>query len=95
MTDLEPWLSGCDEALAEADLLIATLSDSPASIELELTATRLRIAQLRREVDRLRGMATRAPRRQIHSDWIDLARNSSPWGPRDGDQVGPDKLGGG
>ena len=79
MTNLEPWLSGCDKALAEADLLIATLSDFPASLEPELTATRLRISELRREVDRLRGMPAVPQRRKIHPDWIDLANIDSPW----------------
>ena len=95
MTNLEPWLSGCDKALAEADLLIATLSDFPAPLEPELTATRLRINELRREVDRLRGMPTVPPRRKVHPDWIDLASSGSPWGARDGDQIGGDKIDGG
>ena len=79
MTNLEPWLSGCDKALAEADSLIATLSDFPASLEPELTATRLRISELRREVDRLRGMPAIPQRRKIHPDWIDLSNIDSPW----------------
>lgn len=88
MTDLEPCLSGCDQALAEADLLIASLADFPTALEPELTATRQRIAALRREVERLRGMATDSPRRDIHPDWIDLASNGSPWCAPGGNQVG-------
>ena len=94
MTDIEPCLTGCDQALAEADRLIACLADFPASIEPELTATRQRIAAIRREVDRLRGMATVPTRRKIHPDWIDLASYGSPWTARGGDQVGPDQIGG-
>lgn len=88
MTDIEPYLLGCDQALAEADLLIASLGDFPASIEPELTATRQRIAALRREVERLRGMATLSPRRKIHPDWIDLASNGSPWCAPGGKEIG-------
>jgi len=81
MTDIEPCLSGCDQALAEADLLIACLVDFPVSLEPELAATRQRIAALRHEVERLRGMTTVSPRRKIHPDWIDLSSNGSPWCP--------------
>lgn len=52
MNKFEPCLAGCDQALAEADLLIASLADFPASLEPELTTTRERIAALRREVER-------------------------------------------
>ena len=93
MTDIQPCLTGCDQALAEADRLIACLADFPASLEPELTATRQRIAVLLREVDRLRGMATVPTRRKIHPDWIDLASSGSPWTARGGDQVGPDQIG--
>jgi len=79
MTDLDPCLLGCDSALAEADLLIAMLSDGPGSLEPELSAVRLRIAALRHEIERLRGLPTLPVRRKIHPDWIDLAANGSPW----------------
>ena len=79
MTNLEPWLSGCDKALAEADLLIATLSDFPTSLEPELCATRLRISKLRHEVDRLRGMSAVPQRRKKAPDRIDLSNINSPW----------------
>ena len=95
MTDIQPCLTGCDRALAEADRLIACLADFPASLEPELTSTRERIAALRLEVERLRGMATVPTRRKIHPDWIDLASEGSPWAARGGDQVGPDQIGGG
>lgn len=88
MTDIQPCLAGCDQALAEADLLIACLADFPASLEPELAATRQRIAILRREVDRLRGMTSLPPWRKIHPDWIDLSNNRSPWG-----AAGPDPDG--
>lgn len=79
MTKLETWLSGCDKALAEADLLIATLSDFPASLEPELTATRLRISDLRHEVDRLRRMSAVPQRRKKAPDRLDLSNIHSPW----------------
>lgn len=82
MTDFEPCLSGCDQALAEADLLIACMTDFPASLEPELAATRERIAALRHEVDRLRGMTPLPPRRKMHPDWIKLSSKGSPWSPR-------------
>ena len=87
MTDLEPCLLGCDTALAEADLLVAMLSDGADSLDPELSTVRMRIALLRREVDRLRGMATVPARRKIHPDWIDLTSNGSPWTALGGDRV--------
>ena len=88
MNDIEPCLSGCDQALAEADRLIACLAEFPASLEPELTATRQRIAVLRREVERLRGMTTLPRRRKMHPDWIDLASEGSPWCAREAGQAG-------
>lgn len=79
MTNFDPCLAGCDHALAEAERLIASMAGFPVSLEPELTATRMRIAALRREVERLRGMTTLPVRRKIHPDWIDLASNGSPW----------------
>ena len=79
MTNLEPCLLGCDTALAEAELLIAMLSDGRDSLDPELSAVRLRIVALRHEVERLRGIPTLPVRRTIHPDWIDLAANGSPW----------------
>ena len=81
MTDIRPCLAGCDQALAEADLLIACLADFPASLEPELAATRQRIAVLRREVERLRGKTTLPPRRKTHPNWTDLSSTGSPWCP--------------
>ena len=92
MTDLDPCLLGCDNALAEADRLIACMAEFPASPEPELTATRQRIGALRREVERLRGMATLPARRKIHPDWIDLASNGSPWAARELGQVGGNQI---
>lgn len=89
MNKFEPYLAGCDQALAEADLLIACLDDFPASLEAELAATRQRIAALRLEVERLRGMTTLPPRRKMHPDWIDLSSFGSPWC-----AGGPDAAGG-
>ena len=88
MTDLDPCLLGCDNALAEAELLIAMLSGASDSLEPELSAVQMRIGLLRREVDRLRGMSTVPTRRKIHPDWIDLASNGSPWATIGGDQIG-------
>jgi len=82
MTDLDPCLFGCDNALAEADLLLLMLSEYPASLESELIATRARIAALRREVERLRGMTTVPARRRIQPDWTDLTSDGSPWAAR-------------
>ena len=79
MTDIEPCLTGCDQALAQADLLIACLANFPASLEPELTATRQRIAALRREVERLRGIYSIPAWRNIHPDWIHLSDGPSPW----------------
>ncbi|MEO8141859.1 MAG: hypothetical protein ABI617_04295 [Sphingomicrobium sp.] len=59
--------------------MIASLAQFPASLEPELAATKLRIAALRHEVERLRGMATVRVRRKIHPDWIDLANGAVPW----------------
>ena len=56
MTDLDLSLGGCERALVEADLLVAMLTDSPESIDPELSTLCSRIAVLRREVERLRRM---------------------------------------
>jgi hypothetical protein len=85
MTDLQPCLSGCDQALAEADLLIASLAYGPARLEVELSGIRDRIATLRREVERLRGMGGAPMRTRIEPDWTDLSGSESPWcAPPDG-----------
>ena len=94
MPNLDPCLAGCDHALAEAERLIASLSGFPASLAPELAATRVRIAVLRREVERLRGMTTLPPRRKIHPDWIDLSSYGSPWSARGTAPVIPDRGGG-
>ena len=86
MPSLDPCLAGCDHALAEADRLIASLAGFPVSLEPELAATRIRIAVLRREVERLRGMTTLPPRRKIHPDRIDLSNSASPWGARQAEE---------
>ena len=79
MTELQPCLTGCDQALAEAELLIASLANFPVSMEPELAATKARIAALRHEVERLRGMATVRVRRNIPPVWINLANDVAPW----------------
>jgi hypothetical protein len=79
MTDFEPCLSGCDQALAEAQLLLASMAEFPDSLEPELAALRARISTLRHEVERLRGMTTVRVRRKIHPDWIELTRGPTPW----------------
>lgn len=79
MTDLQPCLSGCDQALAEAELLIASLEYGPARLEAELSGIRDRIATLRREVERLRGMGGAPMRKRIEPDWSDLSSSESPW----------------
>ena len=90
MDDFRPCLTECDRALVEAELMVACLADFPASLEPELTATRQRIAQLRHEIEWLRGMSILPARRKMHPDWIDLASHGSPWAAR-----GPDQVGGG
>ncbi len=79
MTDLDPCLLGCDSALAEADLLIAMLEAGPESVEHELSAVRTRIVQLRREVDRLRGLPIVPTRRNPYPEWSELAGAGLPW----------------
>ena len=79
MTDLDPCLSGCDQALAEAELLLATLQYGPARIEVEMSGIRDRIAILRREVERLRGMRTPPVRKRIEPDRTEMGSNTSPW----------------
>lgn len=86
MTDLDPCLHGCDAALAEADLLIAMLTDDRATLDPELVAVRTRIASLRREIDRLRGMTPVPTRRRLNPDRIDFSGHGSPWGAA---QTGP------
>ena len=81
MTDLDPCLLGCDNALAEADSLLVMLANSSVSLDPELAAVRLRIARLRREVDRLRGMPIDPDRRKLQPDWIGLTTIGSPWPP--------------
>lgn len=88
MTDVEPCLAGCEQALAEAEFLLTTLRVIPGSLEPELATVCARIARLRNEVERLRGMTTVRVRRNIHPDWIELAGGSTPWpaGRRDGSE---------
>ena len=81
MTGLDPCLIGCDSALAEADLLLVMLGNSPAALDPELAAVRLRIARLRREVDRLRGMPIEPDRRTLQPDWSGSTAIGSPWPP--------------
>lgn len=85
MTDLDPFLLDCDTALVEAELLITMLSDS---LDPELAAVRLRIAALRHEVERLRGMATLPVRRKAPPDWSEHTANGSPWAALGGDHLG-------
>lgn len=87
MTDLQPCLSGCNQALAEAELFIASLEYGPARLEVELSGIRDRIATLRREVERLRGMGGAPMRKRIEPDWSDLSGSESPWCTPDRDQA--------
>ena len=79
MNDLQPSLAECDQALAEADLLIASLDYGPARLEVELSGIRKRIATLRHEVERLRGMRVAPIRQRVEPDWTDLGGGESPW----------------
>lgn len=94
MTDLDPCLLGCDSALAEAEMLIAILDRGPRSLDPEVAAVRLRIARLRREVERLRGMATAPPSKEIPPNWTGLASFASPWCAQGGSLIGPEQIGG-
>ena len=79
MNDLQFYLEGCDQALVEADLLIARLDYGPARLEVEMSGIRDRIATLRREVERLRGMGGAPIRKRIEPDWTNLTGSESPW----------------
>jgi hypothetical protein len=79
MTDLDRYLAGCDAMLAEADLLIARLAASPDVEDPELAATRDRIAVLRREVDRLRGMKIAHGRSVFDPKRTDFPQSEMPW----------------
>ncbi len=79
MTDYDPCLSGCDQALAEAELLITSLAEFQSPLDPELGAFIERIATLRQEVERLRGMPTVRVRRKLHPDWINLAGEAALW----------------
>jgi hypothetical protein len=88
MTNLDPCLRGCDLALAEADRLVQLLVDCPDSLDHEIDAVRLRIAALRSEVERLRGIPTFVPGRKVHPKWIDLPGEGSPWATDNGQSGG-------
>ncbi len=90
MTKINPFLHDCDSALAEAEKLLAMLTDQYQSLDPEIAAVRGRIARLRREVDRLRGLAVPLERGEVDPDRIDRLSHS-PWfdrraTPRDDDQ---------
>ena len=94
ITCLDPCLIGCDHALAEADKLIQSLVDCPASLDPELAAVRMRIGALRHEVERLRGMPIMPMRRETRPDRIDLTAIGSPWTPPGEVQFGGDQVSG-
>ena len=93
MTEVGPFLVKCDTALAEADRLLAFCALWSDLSEIELAATRARIAALRHEVERLSGMTPIPPRRKIHPEWIDLAGGESPWSARDKEWNGDNGVG--
>lgn len=78
MTNINPCLNACDIALTEADNLLAMLADQPESFDPDIAAVRGRVARLRREVDRLRGLAVPLERGEIDPNRIDHL-NFSPW----------------
>lgn len=78
MIDLQPCLSGCDRALAETDTLLSRLTDLPPEMTPELDLARLQVAALRREVERLRGMATVEPLVRVHPDRM-KSPSKTPW----------------
>lgn len=79
MTDLQPSLAKCDDALAQAELLIAFLAADPAQRDWDLSALRQRITTLRAEVERLRGMQGTPFRKRIEPDRTE--HFLSPWSP--------------
>lgn len=78
MTDLIPCLAGCDSALAEAELLLALLAASGTD-EAALAPVRMSIANLRREVDRLRGIKVAPARKKSGPLWMEIGGGESPW----------------
>jgi hypothetical protein len=89
MTDYDPCLAGCDHALAEAELLIARLAVDTTALNPELDAFADRIATLRREVNRLRGLPTVRVRKPKDPDWNALVHGAAPW------PAGPANVAGG
>ncbi len=79
MTDFQPYLAGCDQALAEAELLITSLTEGPGQIDEDLTALRQRIATMRLEVERLRGMRRAPIPKRIQPERINFNGLDSPW----------------
>lgn len=79
MTKIEPCLLGCDTALAEADRLMHLLCGYSRPLDPEITALRRRIAALRKEVERLRGITSVRAERRMNTDWIDPSHIGSPW----------------
>ena len=78
MTDLDPCLTGCDSALAEAELLLAMLAASGTN-EAALAPVRESITTLHREVDRLRGLKVAPLRKKADPFWMELGGGGSPW----------------
>ena len=87
MIDLDCYLGACDALLAEADLLVARLTTSPEALDSDLSATRAKIEQVRREVERLRGMKSTYGR-AIYPEWTDFPESELPW--PSGRPSGPD-----
>ena len=78
MNQLEPCLTGCDSALAEAERLLAILA-ATGSAEESLAPAQASIARLRREVDRLRGLKVAPARRKTGPLWTQSPGGESPW----------------
>lgn len=87
LTEIEASLAGCDRALAEAEKLVVQLNDIPVEARPEVSVLCVRIAILRREVGRLRGVATVRARLKIDPDRTFLPDDAVPW-PLRRDQAG-------
>jgi hypothetical protein len=79
LSEIQACLEGCDQALAEAEKLIARLDDFPAALRPEVSVLLARIAILRREMGRLRGVATVRARLKVHPDRTYFTDDAVPW----------------
>ena len=77
MDQLDPCLAGCDQALTEAERMLAMLA-ATGTAEDSLAPVRASIARLQREVGRLRGLKVAPAAQRTSPMWTDFGPNS-PW----------------